>query len=148
MSTSTEDSSLVAQYRGEITVCRMCKNSSLPSALRTFCKWCQSRGYVAACLRCSGTGLIGGGDVWGGKSDYRSTCPTCGGLKMLPADPIVTPEPELLPPPVIPPEVFGTLNALNKQAEAATGSGAPLDVSKIIANEARKASDTPPLAPS
>ena len=44
-----------------------------------------SRGYVAVCLNCDGTGLHTAKSVWDGKSDHTSTCNLCGGRGLFPA---------------------------------------------------------------
>lgn len=79
----------IDQYRGEVRICRFCKNAdpTAPPELKTYCKFCTARGYTADCKRCDGTGLVGGGNVWGNSKsgDYKSTCDVCGGNKVIPA---------------------------------------------------------------
>ena len=74
--------------RGEVIKCRMCNNAALPLPLRQNCTFCFTRGFVVVCLNCEGEGLVGGGNVWGGKgkgSDYKSPCNKCGGKGTIPA---------------------------------------------------------------
>lgn len=76
----------ITEQKGEITPCKMCKNSSLHPTKRLHCKWCLTHGYTAKCLTCDGTGRETAGAVWdGGKSKHSSTCNTCGGVGTIPA---------------------------------------------------------------
>lgn len=76
----------VARYRGPVRKCEFCKNADLPLPLRTPCKFCLTRGYVAQCLNCDGTGSKVLPAVWdGGVSEHGATCEICGGIGVLPA---------------------------------------------------------------
>lgn len=75
----------ITKAKGPVTTCRMCKNAGLPLALRTYCKFCLTSGYVHLCLPCNGSGKVGAKDAWGGGSIHRSTCNTCGGIGLIPA---------------------------------------------------------------
>ena len=76
----------VKRYRGPVRVCEFCSNATLPLPLRTNCKFCLTRGYVAQCLNCDGTGSKTLAAVWdGGASEHSATCAICGGTGVLPA---------------------------------------------------------------
>ena len=76
----------VARYRGSVRKCEFCKNADLPLPLRTPCKFCLTRGYVAQCLNCDGKGTKVLPAVWdNGASEHGSTCDICGGIGVLPA---------------------------------------------------------------
>jgi hypothetical protein len=75
----------LSKLKGPATICRMCKNFTLPLPLRTYCKFCLTSGWVSLCLPCNGSGKIGAQDAWGGNSLHRSTCNTCGGVGLIPA---------------------------------------------------------------
>ena len=76
------------------------------------CRKCFSRGFVAECLQCNGTGQIEESVVGGAKGMMKSTCPGCGGTKCFgvnkpsdwdqkhPAEPVVAEaESGIAPPP-------------------------------------------------
>ena len=86
----------VAKYRGPVTKCPHCSNATLPGPLQTFCKFCFTRGYIAQCLKCDGSGMISAKDPWGSNSDQGSTCDICGGAGCLPS-----PKPEEIPTPIL-----------------------------------------------
>jgi hypothetical protein len=71
--------------KGEVKLCLMCRNATLPPSMRLHCKWCMGSGYVAVCLPCKGTGIIRALAAWDDKSMHGSTCDTCGGLKFIPS---------------------------------------------------------------
>ena len=73
----------LADYKGDIRVCPFCK--PLDRLSGRACNQCMSRGYVAVCLNCDGTGLHTAKSVWDGKSDHTSTCNLCGGRGLFPA---------------------------------------------------------------
>src|ERR1035437_5398030 len=70
-------------YKGDIRICPFCK--PLDRLSGRSCPFCMSRGYVAACLNCDGTGLCTAKSIWDGKSDHSSTCNMCGGKGLFPA---------------------------------------------------------------
>jgi hypothetical protein len=74
-----------ASKKGEVKLCPMCRNATLPPPARLMCRWCLSSGYVAICLPCKGTGIVNAIAAWDGKSTHGSTCDTCGGLKFIPS---------------------------------------------------------------
>jgi len=76
----------VAKYRGPVRPCEHCKNATLPGPLQTFCKFCFTRGYIAQCLKCDGSGTVKAVDPWGSNSLVGSTCDICGGTGTLPAN--------------------------------------------------------------
>jgi hypothetical protein len=74
-----------ASRKGEVKLCPMCRNATLPPSMRLHCKWCMGSGYVAICLPCGGKGIITTLAAWDHKSSHGSTCDTCGGLKFIPS---------------------------------------------------------------
>lgn len=77
----------IAGFKGEVSKCHLCANADTPGVQRTYCARCLTRGWVAKCLKCEGSGLVGGGNVWGNekKGDYHSICDACGGKGVFPA---------------------------------------------------------------
>jgi hypothetical protein len=73
----------LSDYKGDIRICPFCK--PLDRLGGRACNQCMSRGYVAVCLNCDGTGLHTAKSVWDGKSDHTSTCNLCGGKGLFPA---------------------------------------------------------------
>lgn len=74
-----------ASKKGEVKLCPMCRNATLPPSMRLHCRWCLGSGFVALCLPCKGTGIVNAIAAWDGKSQHGSTCDTCGGLKFIPS---------------------------------------------------------------
>jgi hypothetical protein len=62
-------------FHGVVSKCH-CTNPALSMS----CKNCFSRGFVAVCLQCSGTGQIKVPVAGAASGDMRSTCDKCGGI--------------------------------------------------------------------
>lgn len=62
-------------FHGVVSKC-YCTNPELSMS----CKNCFSRGFVAVCLQCSGTGQIKVPVAGAASGDMRSTCDKCGGI--------------------------------------------------------------------
>lgn len=65
----------MSDYYGEVSVCRNCKNAE---GIAEDCKHCFSRGYLAQCMNCNGTGQFEA-PMAGGPGTMKSTCAPCGG---------------------------------------------------------------------
>lgn len=65
----------ISAFRGKVSLCS-CTNHD--PAKPVGCNRCYSRGYLAECLGCMGTGQKEE-PVAGGNGTMKSTCPICGG---------------------------------------------------------------------
>ena len=68
----------ITQFHGVVKKCS-CHNPEVPS----YCGICLSRGYLATCLACSGTGLVKA-PTFGTSGTMNSTCDKCGGKGVFP----------------------------------------------------------------
>lgn len=68
----------IQDYYGKISKC-FCTNSDPKTPMA--CARCFSRGFVAECLACQGTGQVEEPVAGAGKGTMKSTCSVCGGKK-------------------------------------------------------------------